>query len=211
MADLPPGFRIRLATVQDHPALKDICLKTGDAGQDATALQDDPELLGLVYAVPYQVFAPGFAFLLEDAAGPCGYVLGVPDTRAFQTWLDTVWYPPLRARLRNPGPDEAAWQHSDWVRWRVFAPVGVAPVDLTLYPAHGHIDLLPRAQGRGLGAALMDRLTAALEQAGSPGMFLEVAPANLRAQVFYARIGFHLLSESSDSAVMGKRLGVLAG
>jgi ribosomal protein S18 acetylase RimI-like enzyme len=174
-------------------------------------LQDDPDILGLVYAVPYQVFAPGSAFLLEDAAGPCGYVLGVADTRAFQTWLDTVWYPPLRARLRNPGPDEAGWHGSDWVRWRVFAALLPPPVDLTRYPAHGHIDLLPRAQGRGLGAALMDRLTRALAQAGSPGMFLEVAPTNLQAQAFYARLGFHRLAADADTVVMGKALGPQAG
>lgn len=207
MADLPPGFRVRAATAQDHPALKEICLRTGDSGRDATALQDDPEILGLVYAVPYQVFAPGFAFLLEDQAGPCGYVLGVADTPAFQSWLDRVWYPPLRARLRNPGPDEALWQGSDWVRWRVFAALVPPPVDLTRYPSHGHIDLLPRAQGRGLGAALMDRLTTALAQAGSPGLFLEVGPANLRAQAFYGRIGFHRLAESADAVVMGRALG----
>lgn len=207
MTDLPPGFRIRPATAGDHDALKDVCLKTGDSGQDGTHLQDDPEILGLVYAVPYQVFAPDFAFVLEDAAGVCGYVLGAPDTLAFEDWMDRTWYPPLRQSVPNPGADPDKWRQSDWVRWRVFAPRRTPPVDLALYPAHGHIDLLPRAQGKGLGRAMMNRLTGALTKAGVPGLFLEVSPSNASAQAFYARIGFHILDRQPDVVAMGRTLG----
>jgi GNAT superfamily N-acetyltransferase len=206
MGSLPLGYRIRAAVADDHPALKEICLKTGDSGRDATHLQDDPDLLGLVYAVPYQVFAPSFAFVLEDAAGVCGYCLGVPDTVAFQDWMESIWYPPLRARTRNPGPDETHWQQSDWVRRRVFARPDPSLIDLSCFPAHGHIDLHPRAQGRGLGAQLMSRLTSALAAAGCSGMFLEVSRDNLRAQRFYARIGFETLDRSTNPVIMGLHL-----
>lgn len=206
MADLPSGFRIRRATSGDHAALKLICLQTGDSGKDATLLQDDPDILGLVYAVPYQVFAPDFAFVLEDAEGPCGYVLGAPDTAAFETWMDNVWYPPLRAHLRNPGPDERRWRASDWVRWRVFAPRSNPPVNLVQFPAHGHIDLLPRAQGKGLGRAMIQTLIDALRLSGSPGLFLEVGADNERAQAFYAHLGFEQLERRPGSVIMAMRL-----
>lgn len=207
MTDLPSGFQIREATAADRDALKKICLETGDSGRDATHLQDDPDLLGLCYAEPYQVFSPEFAFVLQDAGGPCGYVLGTPDTAAFDEWMDKVWYPPLRMRTRNPGPDEATWQKSDWVRWRIFAPRQIVHYDLVRYPAHGHIDLLPRAQGKGLGKAMMRRLEAALAAAGAPGMFLEVSHENLKAQAFYSHIGFDRLDVRPDAVIMGKRLG----
>ena len=194
MADLPAGFRVRRADASDHAAFLDICLKTGDSGQDGTHLQDDPALLGLVFAVPYQVCQPDFAFALEDAWGVCGYALGVSDTLAFQGWLDSVWFPPLRARLRNPGPAAADWAKSDWLRWRIFAPLRHPPVDLACYPGHGHIDLLPRAQGKGFGRLLMAQVTGALAAAGCPGMFLEVSPKNSRALGFYAALGFHALA-----------------
>ena len=48
-----------------------VCLKTGDAGQDATAREDDPQLLGLIFAIPYQVLEPDFAFVID---GPNGVV-----------------------------------------------------------------------------------------------------------------------------------------
>ena len=210
MADLPPGFRIRAAAARDHDALLHICLKTGDSGQDGTHLQDDPDLLGLVFAVPYQVFAPGFAFVLEDQQGVCGYVFGAPDTLAFQDWMENTWFPPLRTRLRNPGADEALWQKSDWLRWRIFAPQHQPPVDLRRYPGHGHIDLLPRAQGKGLGAAMMTRMMQALRDAGCPGLFLEVSPRNLRARAFYANLGFLVLDPPGlihDTVYMATGLG----
>ena len=207
MTEIAEGFRIRRASPADHSALLEICLKTGDSGKDGTHLQDDPDLLGLVYAVPYQVFAPDFSFVLEDAIGVCGYVLGAPDTQAFEDWMDRVWYPPLRATQRNPGPDASHWRQSDWVRARIFAPRRRPPVDLTLYPAHAHIDLLPRAQGKGLGRAMMMTLTNALSAADVPGLFLEVGLANTSAHAFYARVGFHVLDQNPDCLVMGRTLG----
>lgn len=210
MADLPTGFRIRRAEARDHADLLQICLKTGDSGQDGTDLQDDPDLLGLVFAVPYQVFAPGFSFVLEDGQGVCGYVLATPDTLAFQGWIDQTWFPPLRAKLRNPGPDPAVWHKSDWLRWRIFAPPLPPAVDLTLYPGHGHIDLLPRAQGRGIGAAMMARMTGALQDAGCPGLFLAVSPRNHRALGFYTQLGFKALDPPglvNDTVYLAMELG----
>ena len=45
----------------DLDALYRVCLETGDAGRDATALYDDPTLLGHVYAAPYALFEPELA------------------------------------------------------------------------------------------------------------------------------------------------------
>jgi ribosomal protein S18 acetylase RimI-like enzyme len=210
MADLPQGFHIRHASAFDHADLLHICLKTGDSGQDGTHMQDDPDLLGMVYTVPYQVFYPAFAFVLQDGQGVCGYVLGAPDTLAFQGWLEQTWYPPLRNRYRNPGPDPAHWQKSDWLRWRIHSVPQRPPVDLTRYPAHGHIDLLPRAQGKGLGAAMIAQMLAALQGAGCPGLFLEVSPRNVRAQQFYHKLGFQTLDPPGlfdDTIYMAMGLG----
>ncbi len=108
------------------------------------------------------MFYPDFAFVLQDDLGVCGYVFGAPDSLAFQHWMDQTWFPTLRNRLRNrlrnPGADPTHWHQSDWLRWRIHAPLVQPPVDLTPYPGHGHVDLLPRAQGRGIGAAMMARV-----------------------------------------------------
>ncbi|EAR51055.1 hypothetical protein OG2516_04134 [Oceanicola granulosus HTCC2516] len=197
---------IRRATAADHGDLCRVCLLTGDSGRDASSREDDPTLLGMIYAVPYQVGAPDFAFVLEDAEGVCGYLLGAPDTLSFQHFLEKEWLPPLRAGLTDPGPDPAAWQGSDWARDAIHRPPALPPIDLAAYPAHGHIDLLPRAQGRGVGSRAMDHLEAALAAAGAPGMHLQVSPENPRALGFYEHRGFRELCRSEDEVVVGRRL-----
>lgn len=188
--DLGDGFFIRLATPADHAALKHICLATGDAGNDATAREDDPDLLGLIYAVPYQIYDPRFAFLVEGAAGPAGYVLGALDTAAFNARLMAEWYPKLQADVADAPADRSTWRGSDQYRWLIHHPEVDLPDDLALYPSHAHIDLLPQTRGKGIGRKAMATLEAALRDAGSPGLHLYIDPRNRNAWRFYEAIGF---------------------
>lgn len=183
-------FEIRPATFADHVVLSQICLQTGAAGEDATGNEDDPELLGLIYALPYQVFAPDFSFVVEDKDGVCGYVLGTPDTAGFEQRLDEEWFPPLRLRLRDPGADRQKWRGSDWARHHIHHPPRLMRPELLAYPAHGHIDLLPSVRGHGIGRHAMEHLMTQLAAAGASGMHLGVAPGNDRAIGFYERLGF---------------------
>ena len=202
------GFILRHATAADHPALCMVCLKTGAAGQDATDREDDPELMGLVYALPYQVLEPDFAFVIEGRDGVAGYLFGAPDTRAFNRRL-AEWYPRLQARTRDPGADPARWQGSDWVRRMIHHPqLEIAPA-LAPFPSHGHIDLLPEARGRGIGKRCMAFLEERLAAAGSTGIFLDVHPANRNALRFYESLGYKALSSSDlprTSVFVAKRL-----
>ena len=145
------GFFLRQATAADHDALVAVCLKTGDAGKDATAREDDPRLLGLIYAIPYQVLEPELAFVIDGPDGVSGYVLGARDTQAFNARLADNWYPRLQAELADPGPDTTSWRGSDWARHQIHHPDFSIPDALAAYPSHGHIDLLPEARGKGIG------------------------------------------------------------
>jgi len=210
MIDRRGPFGIRPATPEDRAALSMVCLRTGDAGEDATGKEDDPELLGLIYAVPYQVGAPEFAFVIEDSGGVCGYVLGAADTMAFQRFMNDEWFPPIRARLRDPGADAGLWNGSDWGRRVVHEGWSLPPVDLARYPAHGHIDLLPRAQGRGLGRRAMEVMLGALGAQGVPGIHLGLSARNGKALGFYERIGFRVADPPGildDTIFVVKALG----
>jgi RimJ/RimL family protein N-acetyltransferase len=66
------------------------------------------------------------------------------------------------------------------------------------YPSHVHIDLLPRAQGRGLGRAMMAAVLALLRQRGSPGAHLGVSLPNVSAQGFYRKLGFQPLIQVGE-------------
>lgn len=193
------GARIRPYRPSDLGALYRICLLTGDDGQDATSLYDDPRLIGHFFAAPYGLFEPALAFVAEDAAGVGGYILGALDTRAFEERLERTWWPHLRARYPDPvslpaeqltpGQQVAHMIHHPWR----------TPDKLTArYPSHLHIDLLPRLQGRGLGSQMTKTLIAALRDQGSAGVHLHVPRGNQHAAGFYGHIGFTELPATPD-------------
>jgi ribosomal protein S18 acetylase RimI-like enzyme len=188
--DFGGGFVLRRAGAADHAALAMVCLRTGNAGQDASASEDDPGLLGLIYTIPYQIYEPDLAFMVEGPEGACGYLLGAADTRAFNARLAADWYPRLQARFADPGADLSLWRGSDWARRRVHHPDLDVPPVLDAYPSHGHIDLLPPARGKGIGRKAVEYLERKLAEAGSPGLHLQVMPENRGALSFYAALGF---------------------
>jgi ribosomal protein S18 acetylase RimI-like enzyme len=204
------GFLLRQAGAADHDALAAVCLKTGDAGKDATAREDDPRLLGLIYAIPYQVLEPDLAFVIDGPEGVAGYVLGALDTRAFNARLARDWYPRLQAEMADPGTDSASWRGSDWARHLIHHPDFDVPDALAAYPSHGHIDLLPEARGKGIGRRALAFLGQRLTAAGSPGLLMQVDPNNHDALGFYEAIGFEVLQGRdlpSHSVYMVKRIG----
>lgn len=180
----------------DDPAEVDrvyeICLRTGAAGEDASAEHDDPRLLGDVWAGPYVRYAPDLAFVLEHPDdGLVGYVLGVADTAAFEDWERTTWWPGLRGRHpldRYPAGTPAAATVA-----RIHRPERTPPDVVAAYPAHLHVDLLPAAQGGGNGRRLLETLFDALRRRGARGVHLGVAAENVRAQGFYEHLGFRRL------------------
>jgi len=208
--DFGEGFLLRHASAADHDALATVCLKTGDAGKDATAREDDPRLLGLIYAIPYQMLQPDLAFVIDGSEGISGYVLGALDTRAFNARLAKDWYPRLQPEVTDPGPDSGSWRGSDWARYQIHHPDLAIPDPLAAYPSHGHIDLLPHARGKGIGRRALAFLERRLAAAGSPGLVMQVDPRNRDARRFYEAIGFEALRDAdppAHSVYMAKRLG----
>ena len=200
------GFTVRLARPSDRAACYEVCLRTGDSGRDATSLHSDPEALGNVYVGAYLAFEPAFALVLEDDGGVCGYALGALDTRSFHARYIKEWLPPLRALRPAPPPPASAWSRDEQL-WNLYHhPELFVPDPYAPYPSHLHIDLLPRAQGRGCGRAMMDELLERLKAAGSTGVHLAMAADNHRAAGFYARIGFHELARTHDTLFLRKGL-----
>lgn len=202
-----PPFSIRPYAPQDLDAVYDICLKTGDAGNDATHLYEDPRVLGHIYVGPYVILQPELAFVLKDQESVCGYILGALDTQQFYHAYLSTWLPRLAPELPKPTGDPQAWTPTQRRYHMLHHPRLEVPDELSDYPSHLHIDLLPRAQSRGNGTRMMHVLLDALKALGSPGVHLGVAQSNQRAQAFYAKLGFTRLKQTSSRTVfMGKRL-----
>ncbi|HLT16610.1 MAG TPA: GNAT family N-acetyltransferase [Acidimicrobiales bacterium] len=197
MSDVRLDARIRPCRPDDLPALYDICLRTGDAGEDATGLVEDPDLFGHLWAGPYAVLEPEHALVLDAGGEVVGYVLGALDTEAFQARCEAEWWPPLRERYpERPGGERlddllVAMLHHRRPR---------DPELLARYPSHLHIDLLPAAQGQGWGRRLLDALFRRLAAAGSVGVHWGVNERNQRAIGFYR----HLSVEEVAADAVGR-------
>ncbi|HAV62478.1 MAG TPA: GNAT family N-acetyltransferase [Verrucomicrobiales bacterium] len=191
---------MRPATPADRAACYRVCLQTSDNGADGTHLHDDPDLLGHIYVGPYLEFEPSFSFVLEDAAGVCGYCLGTPDSTRFYRRFEREWLPAIQRAVPKPAGQPAGWTLTQQLQNVIHhpAPLMHFPPEFGAWPAHGHIDLLPRVQGRGWGRRLMELQMERLRDAGATGMHLCVAPGNSRAQAFYRRLGFFELDAGTD-------------
>ena len=73
----------------------------------------------------------------------------------------------------------------------------------TDFPAHLHIDLLPRAQGKGQGKLMMDHYILHLKKNNISGVHLELGITNERAFNFYSKYGMDELERDDDSIYMG--------
>lgn len=221
---MPPGSaHLRPFRPADSAALVDVCTRTARAGKDATGMLPDDRLWSQIYLLPYTERHPELAVVVEIDAGssvafprafdddddgrpparraPAGYVVATDDSAAFHDWFTAEWWPAqglprpadvpagqqrqlLETGWRGPGPD---------------APAG--------FPAHLHIDLLPIAQGRGAGRALIERLCELLTARGVPGLHASAGTANPGALAFYPRVGFTALPAQDGGQTFVRRLG----
>jgi len=199
-------FNIRRCEPRDEVGAYDVCLRTGDNGDDASHAFDDPKALGHIYVGPYLKLEPDLAFVLEDPQGVCGYALGALDSKKFYAAHRTRWLPELRQRCAEPAGDPRQWTRTQKVYFEYYHPDIFLPDPYEPYPSHLHIDLLPRAQGRGLGKEMMKVLLAELAARGSPGVHLGMGATNARAERFYRRLGFRELARVNDVLYLGKRI-----
>jgi ribosomal protein S18 acetylase RimI-like enzyme len=203
---------IRLARAGDQPGAYRVCLETGDHGRDGTSLYvEDPDALGRIFVGPYLAFEPQLSLILEDTLGICGYALAALDSAAFYGHYETEWRQRLCAQFPSPAGDPADWTPAQHVYHAYHHPDYFCPDPYEAYPSHLHIDLLPRAQGRGFGRRMMEQAMDLLRRRGSPGAHLGVSVLNSRARAFYAHLGFRELttigSGESGCVYMGITLG----
>jgi ribosomal protein S18 acetylase RimI-like enzyme len=201
-------IQIRKHQPEFLPDLYRICLETGDSGADASKSFTDPELLGAFYAAPYAILEPDLTFVLQDESGICGYILGTRDSNRFADWMEREWLPAWRAKhpltvQAHSSPSSLSYEE------RIVGLIhrGNTPYDCVHeYPAHLHIDLLPRAQGQGWGRTLMNTFLEHLRALEVPGVHLGVGKSNPGAIQFYERLGFTRLEEEEYALVMGLKL-----
>ena len=204
---IPAPFNLRHAEPRDEPAAYNVCVETGDNGLSAAhKYTDDPRALGRIFVGPYLALEPDLAFVLEDDRGVCGYLLGALDSHRFLEEYIRTWLPPIQAAHPEPKGDPSKWTPTQKVHYEYYHSDMFLPEPYAEYPSHLHIDLLARAQGRGLGGGMMRTLMDALAAKGSRGVHLGMGEENTRAEKFYRKLGFTELARNRGVLYLGHKL-----
>lgn len=198
------GGIVRKFQEEDRPGLYHICLATGDSGANAVHLYDQKDMLGEIYVGPYLTFQPELSFtLIHD--GVAGYALAALDTSTFEDTLSTQWWPVILEKYNGRSPENFNDREKNLYRYLQNPPLRPKEI-VKHYPSHLHIDLLEKAQGRGIGKAMMLLVLESLREQGSKGVHLGMGAQNARAFTFYTKLGFALLDKNDDEWTMGLKL-----
>ena len=205
---------IRPYEAADWDGVGRVCVQTGDSGGDATGIYANDDLLPAIYAYPYVVFEPDLAWVVvadsaEDDATDgdvVGYILGTSNVSAFVEWWARDWAPRFEELL----PVDVGWTGADLeVRSSGEHPEDQLNEVVRTYPGEFHIDLLPAAQGHGLGRTLIAVFAAALRDRGVRRLSIGSGAANQDALAFYRHLGFEELGRevAESGEVLAYRMG----
>ncbi len=196
--------RIRPFVPADLDACYAISLATGFEGGDASHLYRDPRLMGHIYVAPYVRLEPALALVVEDADGVAGFAVGTTDTVAWEERLERDWWPLLRPQYADPLDVPPEKRTPDQRRAFMIHHPAKTPADVSApYPAHLHMNLLPRAQRRGVGSTLLGLW---LDKVGATAVHVGVNRANTGGAQFWAARGFEALTVPGRTLWMGRAL-----
>jgi GNAT superfamily N-acetyltransferase len=194
--------RIRPFEPADLEACYAISLATGFEGGDASHLYRDPKMMGHIYVAPYALLEPALALVVQDGDGVAGFAVGTADTVAWEARLEREWWPSLRRQYADPIDVPPADRTPDQRRaFMIHHPEKTPAAIAGKFPAHLHLNLLPRTQRRGVGSALV---TAWLEKAGAHAVHVGVNRANGGAVRFWAAHAFEALTVPGRTLWMGR-------
>lgn len=138
---------MRLYQPADVDPINDICVRTAERGGDAPGLYSSDELMPDIFVRPHAAYAPDLAFVVE--------------------WYSREWLPGFAEKHIHVLPHT---NKNEMITHLGFWPERMLIPEVDLHPAHLHIDLLSRLQGRGFGRQLIETLKSELRarRAGAP-------------------------------------------
>ncbi len=147
--------------------------------------------MGHIYAAPDALLEPQLALVVEDGEGVAGFAVGTIDTTAWEQRLEQFWWPSLRERYAMPAEADAlGWTHDQRRAFMIHHPTRTPPAVALLYPAHLHMNLLPRLHRRGVGTKLFDCWTTVASAQGAKAIHVAINRANNGAAEFWRKMGF---------------------
>ncbi|MER3426262.1 MAG: GNAT family N-acetyltransferase [Thermoleophilia bacterium] len=184
--------RLRPAQRKDLEAIARLSHATAFLGEPAWFFPSEA-LWGELFVRPY--LERGCCNLVaEEEGGVLGYILGACHPLGLLPYF-LLRLPLLLLRILlfaygPPGP------YLRYLLRLVLHPGLKAPY--RTYPAHLHIAVDPKAQGQGLGQALMEAFLHCLKTQGIPGVQLSTTQKNEAARRLYLKMGFSLYQKREN-------------
>jgi GNAT superfamily N-acetyltransferase len=185
----------------DRDEVIDICWRTGYMGEEAKGKFDDPYLFGLLFCIYYIDYEPDNCFVAidEESKVIIGYILSSFDSKKQEKRFRQVMSPKIFRR---------AFFYTIWRKPKTFRtflyfrkienkspPIPNEEELLSFYPAHLHIDILPKWHRKGIGMRLIHTLESHFASSGVSGVHLGTTDYNVNAVPFYYKVGFSLIYE----------------
>jgi len=182
---------IRPVVAADRLAVGQIAYETGYFGASAAFYFPDPKLFSELWVGPYLNEVGCCNFAAESQGAVVGYIIGTCDSRAYKRYF-ARHFPKLVGQLIRG--DYPHWRRSlSYLLRALRYPARAAP--RADYPAHLHVNVLPRARGQGSGGRLLTAFLGCLTERGVEGVQLSTTRENDAAIRLYERYGFEVYRE----------------
>ncbi|AFV75629.1 sortase-like acyltransferase [Thermus oshimai JL-2] len=184
---------LRPARKEDLPAIARIAHATLLLGGPGPEVFPSQALWGELFVAPY--LHRGCCSLVAEVDGEVvGYILGACGRLPLLLYLlPRLPLILLRLLLFRYGPP---WPHLRYLLRLLLFPGPHAPGKR--FPAHLHIGVDPKAQGKGLGKALLEAFLNCLRAKGVRGVQLSTTRANRAARGLYHALGFRLWAKRAS-------------
>jgi len=191
-------MKIQSFQVENSNALLKIAADTAFFGDSVENFMENRRLFCDIFYQYYLNFQSQNCFVAIENQTMIGFIVGCLDSR-LQTyqWLYSILPRILKNALLRKykiGPLTRDFLHQLLLS-RLTEKKN--KVDLSLYPAHLHINVDSNCRGRGVGKELLETYLDHLSQENIPGVYLNTTDQNISACKLYERMGFQLLSAHS--------------
>jgi ribosomal protein S18 acetylase RimI-like enzyme len=184
-------WTIRRYQPSDRSAVRQLAGDTAHFGEPVERFFDARDVFLDAFAAYYTDVAYDYLWIAHDDGTLIGYLMGCPDTYDYNVWhranIKRVAWRAATMRYRGVFTRKSLSFIRRYLRLRV------PYLDLSLYPAHLHINTRADRRGQGAGAALMQTYLDQLRNENISGVHLETTSENKIAVPWYEKLGFQRL------------------
>jgi GNAT superfamily N-acetyltransferase len=205
--EFKPEVSIWSIAQENIPDVLRIAADTAFFGEPVEAFLEDRTLfLDIFYRYYTSLEAEsGWVAIAEEKV--VGFLMGCRDSRSqTRKWMRYIFPNFFNHLIRGKyriGP--LTWQYL-WELVKMQFVGGGRKIDLSLFPAHLHVNISAHWRGRGIGRQLMQAYLDQLSREHIPGVYLNTTDQNLSACKLYENMGFILL-DSHPSRLWAHLIG----